>query len=387
MQYRTFGKLDWKGSALGFGCMRLPTVGGDRSNIDEPEATRMVHYAIDHGVNYIDTAYPYHGGNSERFLGRALQGGYRQKVRLATKLPSWLVETQADFDTYLDEQLQKLQTDHVDFYLLHGLRASRWENLSKLDVLERAEAAIADGRIGHIGFSFHDKFEVFQEIIDAYGNWTFCQIQYNYMNEEEQAGTEGLEYAASRGLAVVVMEPLLGGKLVDPPQPIQDLWDSAAVQRTPAEWALRWLWNKPQVSVVLSGMSTREQVKQNVASAGASGVGVLTGAELGLVGKVRDKYDELCPIPCTRCGYCMPCPNGVDIPRNFAVFNNGAMYNAIEGARRGYTRIPEEARASACIQCQQCEELCPQSILISEWMPIVHQVLGEGQPYEACRIP
>jgi predicted aldo/keto reductase-like oxidoreductase len=387
MQYRTFGKLDWKGSALGFGCMRLPTVGGDRSNIDEPEATRMVHYAIDHGVNYIDTAYPYHGGNSERFLGRALQGGYRQKVRLATKLPSWLVETQADFDTYLDEQLQKLQTDHVDFYLLHGLRASRWENLSKLDVLERAEAAIADGRIGHIGFSFHDKFEVFQEIIDAYGNWTFCQIQYNYMNEEEQAGTRGLEYAASRGLAVVVMEPLLGGKLVDPPQPIQDLWDSAAVQRTPAEWALRWLWNKPQVSVVLSGMSTMEQVKQNVASAGASGVGVLSGAELGLVGKVRVKYDELCPIPCTRCGYCMPCPNGVDIPRNFAVFNNGAMYNAIEGARRGYTRIPEEARASACIQCQQCEELCPQSILISEWMPIVHQVLGEGQPYEACRIP
>lgn len=387
MQYRTFGKLDWKGSALGFGCMRLPTVGGDRSNIDEPEATRMVHYAIDHGVNYIDTAYPYHGGNSERFLGRALQGGYRQKVRLATKLPSWLVETQADFDTYLDEQLQKLQTDHVDFYLLHGLRASRWENLSKLDVLERAEAAIADGRIGHIGFSFHDKFEVFQEIIDAYGNWTFCQVQYNYMNEEEQAGTKGLEYAASRGLAVVVMEPLLGGKLVDPPQPIQDLWDSAAVQRTPAEWALRWLWNKPQVSVVLSGMSTMEQVKQNVASAGASGVGVLSGAELGLVGKVRVKYDELCPIPCTRCGYCMPCPNGVDIPRNFAVFNNGAMYNAIEGARRGYTRIPEEARASACIQCQQCEELCPQSILISEWMPIVHQVLGEGQPYEACRIP
>jgi predicted aldo/keto reductase-like oxidoreductase len=387
MQYRTFGKLDWKGSALGFGCMRLPTVGGDRSNIDEPEATRMVHYAIDHGVNYIDTAYPYHGGSSERFLGRALQGGYRQKVRLATKLPSWLVETQADFDRYLNEQLQKLQTDHVDFYLLHGLRASRWENLSKLDILERAEVAIGDGRIGHVGFSFHDKFEVFQEIIDAYDHWTFCQIQYNYMNEEEQAGTKGLEYAASKGLAVVVMEPLLGGKLVAPPQAIQDLWDSTAVRRTPAEWALQWLWSKPKVSVVLSGMSTMEQVRQNVASADGSGVGVLTQTELELVGKVRDKYDELCPIPCTRCRYCMPCPNGVDIPRNFAVLNNGVMYNAIEDARRGYTRIPEEARASVCIQCQQCEELCPQSILISEWMPIVHQVLGEGQPYEACRIP
>jgi predicted aldo/keto reductase-like oxidoreductase len=387
MQYRQFGRLDWKVSALGFGCMRLPTTGGDSANIDEPEAIRMLRYAIDHGVNYLDTAYPYHGGNSERVVGRALQDGYRDRVRLATKLPAWAVESSADFDKYLNEQLAKLQVDHIDFYLLHGMRASRWESMLKYDIPMQAEKAIADGRIGHLGFSFHDKFDVFQEIIDAYDGWDFCQIQYNYMNEEEQAGTRGLEYAASKGLAVVIMEPLLGGRLVNPPQPIQDLWDSAPTKRGAPAWALQWLWNKPQVSVVLSGMSAMEQVEENVASAGASGVGKLTEQELGLVAQVRDKYQELCPIPCTQCRYCMPCPNGVDIPRNFATLNNAAMYNKFEGARRGYQRIPEEARASACIQCRECEDLCPQSIEISAWMPIVHEVLGEGRPFEECTRP
>jgi predicted aldo/keto reductase-like oxidoreductase len=385
MHYRKFGKLDWKASALGFGCMRLPTVGGDSSNIDEPEAIRMLHYAIDHGVNYLDTAYPYHGGNSERVVGRALKGGYRQKVRLATKLPAWAVESQGDFDRYLNEQLEKLQVEHIDFYLLHGMRASRWEKMLEYNILAQAEKALTDGRIGYLGFSFHDSFDVFKSIIDAYDNWTFCQIQYNYMNEQEQAGTEGLEYAAAQGLAVVVMEPLLGGKLVDPPQPIRELWDTASQKRSPADWALQWLWNKPQVSVVLSGMSTMQQVQQNVAS--ASRVGALSAEDLALVGQIRDKYDELCPIPCTQCRYCMPCPNGVDIPRNFAVFNNGVMYNTFGGARRQYGRIPEDARASACIQCRECEDLCPQSILISEWMPLVHQVLGEGRPFEECVVP
>ena len=207
------------------------------------------------------------------------------------------------------------------------------------------------------------------------------------MNEEVQAGTKGLEYAASKGVAVVVMEPLLGGKLADPPRPIQDLWDTARTERSPVDWALQWLWNKPQVSTVLSGMSTMEQVVQNVRSASASRVGSLDADELALVSQVRTKYDELCPIPCTQCRYCMPCPNGVDIPRNFATFNTGVMYNTFGSAQGGYARIPEDARASACIQCRQCEELCPQSIAISEWMPVVDQVLGEGHPYEECRIP
>jgi predicted aldo/keto reductase-like oxidoreductase len=394
MQYRNFGKLDWKVSALGFGAMRLPTKGEDHSNIDEPEATKMVHYAIDHGVNYLDTAYPYHrgkeekSGNSERFLGRALKGGYRGKVKLATKMPCWLVEAAEDFDKFLNEQLGKLQTDHVDFYLLHGLNQDRWHQMRDLGALPWAEGALADGRIGHIGFSFHDKYEVFQEIIDAYDGWTFCQIQHNYMDIENQAGTKGLQYAASKGLAVVIMEPILGGRLVDPPQPVQDVWDTAPKKRTPAAWALQWLWNQPEVSVVLSGMSTMQQVEENVASADVSGVGTLTEEELALMAQVRAKYQEISPIPCTKCGYCLPCPNGVNIPRIFETFNSGVMYDKIEDARRGYNQwLPEEERANLCVQCRECEVSCPQGIPISEWMTIVHAVLGEGKPYEISLRP
>jgi len=388
MQYRTFGKLSWKSSALGFGCMRLPTIGGDSSQIDEEEATRMLRYGIDHGVNYLDTAYPYHGGNSERLVGRALQDGYRDRVKLATKLPTWAVEGTDDFHRFLDEQLEKLQTDHVDFYLFHGMRVPRWEIIQKYGLLEQAERALADGRIKHLGFSFHDSYEFFKEVIDGYDNWAMCQIQYNYMNEDHQAGTKGLEYAAARGLAVVVMEPLLGGKLANPPQSVQALWDTAAHQRPAVDWALQWLWHKPAVSVALSGMSTMDHVTQNVASANVSSTGHLSAEELNLVAQVRDKYQELCPVPCTQCRYCMPCPNGVDIPRNFSLLNEAAMYNTFAHARRAYTRrIPEEARASACIQCRECEELCPQSIEISEWMPLIHEVLGEGRSYEECVLP
>jgi predicted aldo/keto reductase-like oxidoreductase len=379
MQYRKFGKLDWEVSALGFGCMRLPTQGG-HENIDEPEATRMLRYAIDHGLNYVDTAYPYHGGNSELLVGRVLKGGCREKVRLATKLPCWLIKAPEDFDRYLNEQLEKLQTDHIDFYLLHALNEKSWPKVHDLDVLGWAEKAIADGRISHLGFSFHDKYEVFKEIVDAY-DWTFCQIQYNYMDVENQAGTKGLKYAASKGLAVVIMEPVLGGRLVNPPQPIQDLWNTAAKKRAPADWALQWLWNQPEVSVVLSGMSAMQHVQENVASADASGIGTLTEEELALIERVRDRYQELCPIPCTECEYCMPCPNGVNIPRNLQTYNEGVMYDKPDYVRRAYTWMPEEERASACIQCRECEELCPQGILISEWMPRVHAVLGEGQPY------
>ena len=346
----------------------------------------MLHYAIDRGVNYVDTAYGYHDGNSERFLGRALQGGYREKVMLATKLPVRIVERSADFDRLLDEQLEKLQTDHIDFYLFHGLRTPRWEIVMEFDLLGQAEKAMADGRIRHLGFSFHDTNKLFTKIVDAY-DWDFCQIQYNYMNEEYQAGTAGLVHAASRGVAVVIMEPLLGGKLVDPPPAIQALWDGAEEPRTPPEWAFQWLWNKPEVSVVLSGMSTMQQVEENLASAGRSGVNALSEGELALIGQVRDRYDALCPIPCTGCDYCMPCPNGVDIPQNLALFNNAAMYNEFEDGRSRYRRMSEKSRASACIQCHECEDLCPQDIPISKWMPVVHQVLGEGTPYEECVLP
>ncbi len=384
MQYRQFGELDWQGSALGFGCMRFPVIGGDSSNIDEPEATRMLHYAIDHGENSVETAYPEQGGNSELVVGRALKGGYRERVRLATKLICWLVEKPGDFDAYLNEQLEKLQTDHVDFYLLHALREKSWHKVRDMGVLKWLDGAVADGRVRHVGFSFHDTYELFREIVDAYDNWTFCQIQYNYMDIDHQAGTRGLKYAASKGLAVVVMEPLLGGKLVDPPPSVQKVWDGAAHKRTPADWALQWLWNQPEVSVVLSGMSTMEQVEENVASADASGVGTLPAEDLALIEEVRELYNELCPIPCTKCRYCMPCPNGVNIPRNFDIYNQGVMYEKPELARGSYSFVPEDEQASACIQCGECEELCPQDIPISEWMPSVHQVLGEDKPYEAC---
>lgn len=385
MQYRKFGGLDWQASALGFGCMRLPTLGG-KSEVDEPEAIRMIRYAIDHGVNYLDTAYGYHGGQSERVVGRALQGGYRERVRLATKLPPWECKSAADFDRLLNEQLGKLQTERVDFYLLHSLDAESWHKLLQMGILEWLERILADGRAGHVGFSFHDSLDVFKEIVDGYDRWTFCQIQYNYLNEEEQAGTAGLRYAAERGLAVVVMEPLLGGRLVNPPEPIARLWAEAPTLRTPAEWALQWLWNKPEVSVVLSGMSTFAQVTENLVSAGASGVGVLGAEEVALVGRVAEAYQALCPIPCTGCKYCLPCPSGVEIPQVFAIYNEGMMYHEEARSRRRYESLGAEKDASACVACRQCEERCPQRIPISEWMPIVHEVLAGGAEF-GCRTP
>ncbi|MDH4138338.1 MAG: aldo/keto reductase, partial [Anaerolineae bacterium] len=341
---------------------------------------RMLHYAIDHGVNYVDNAYSYHRGNSEAFVGRALQGGYRERVKLATKLPSWLVKAPKDLNRYLNEQLERLQTETIDFYLLHSLNEQHWPKLRDLNVFNWAEKAMADGRIGYLGFSFHDRYEVFQEIVDAYDHWTFCQIQYNYMDEEHQAGTRGLKYAADRGLAVVVMEPIRGGQLArNPPRAIMELWDTAARKRTPADWALQWVWNHPEVSLVLSGMSTLKQVKQNVASASQSGPGTLTADELALIARVRDKYRELCPVHCTQCKYCLPCPSGVNIPRVLEIYNGAIMYNDHRRARGFYNWLKEEERADSCTQCAQCEELCPQEIEIVEWLAKIHQLLDESQ--------
>jgi predicted aldo/keto reductase-like oxidoreductase len=383
MQYRKFGRLDWNVSVLGFGCMRLPLLDKqDHAGIDENEASRMIYNAIDHGVNYLDTAYGYHHGNSERFLGRALKGGYREKVHLATKLPCWNVQNSQDFDKLLNEQLEKLQTDRFDFYLLHGLNADNWHKVRDLGVIPWAEKAMADGRIRYLGFSFHDNTEVLVEIIDAYNGWTLCQVQYNYIDIENQAGTRGVKYATSKGLAVIAMEPILGGRLVNPPVEIQALWETSARKRKPADWALQWLWNQPEVTVALSGMSAMSQVEENLASADRSGVNTLSDDELALFRRVRDQYQALSPIPCNRCNYCMPCPNGVNIPRVFETYNQGLIYNTQDDARQAYNRwIPELERANQCIDCNNCEELCPQSILVSQWMPIVHEVLGDGKPY------
>jgi hypothetical protein len=380
MKYRTFGRLDWRPSALGFGAMRLPTIGGDSAQIDEPEATRMIRYAIDHGVNYFDTAYGYHQGNSERVLGRALQDGYRARVKLATKMPAWLVKSADDYDRFLDEQLEKLQTPFIDFYLIHGLRAERWQTVRDLGVREWAERKIAEGKFGRLGFSFHDSFEVFSQILNEYDGWAMCQIQYNYMDTEHQAGVRGLHLAAERGLAVVVMEPLRGGLLAGPPpESVQTLWDAAAIRRTPADWALQWVWDQPEVSVALSGMSTLQQVVENLASAERSAAAPLSADELALVGRVRDQYRALTPISCTDCKYCQPCPNKVAIPRIFDLYNMAMIYNAPDRARRAYEHwVREEERANCCLECGECESKCPQGIQIIEWLGKADRYLTAG---------
>jgi hypothetical protein len=380
MQYRNFGKLDWKASALGFGCMRFPTTDGERlsANIVEDEALRMVRHAIDSGVNYLDTAYAYHGGQSEVVVGKALQDGYREKVKLATKLPVWLVESGADFDRLLSEQLVKLQTDHIDFYLLHALSHSRWHDVVlKHNLLTRAEAALADGRIRHLGFSFHDEYEGFEEIVNGSDLWSFCQIQYNYMDTENQAGTRGLKLAADKGLAVVIMEPLMGGRLADPPKDILEVIESFPVRRSPAEWALQWLWDQPEVSLILSGMTAMEQVEENLRSADRSRIAAFTPAEHALIAQVKEMYSSRIAIPCGKCNYCMPCPNGVNIPGNFDFFNYAHLYDDVSGARFKYqVFLTEEQRSSACIACGICEGLCPQNITISEQMAKVTALLA-----------
>lgn len=385
MQYRKFGKLDWEVSALGFGFMRLPTIGGDAGKIDQEKATEMLRTAIDAGMNYVDTAYVYHDQTSETALGIALQDGYRDKVRIATKLPIWLVNESDDFDRMLDEELERLKTDHVDFYLMHSLNKSTWEKVQKLGLLEKAEAAVKDGRIRYIGFSFHDKVEVFKEIVDGYDHWTFCQIQYNYMDINHQAGTEGLRYAAGKGLAVVIMEPLRGGRLAADLPAANPIWAQAKTQRTPADWALQWLWSQPEVSLVLSGMSTLEQVEQNLASADNSRVGLLNKEELDLIGKVRETLSSLSPIGCTACEYCLPCPNGVNIPYLFHLYNRIAVFDDLEGTRFTYkTFVKEEERAQNCIQCGECLSKCPQQLPISDWMPVIEDVLMNEKPYQTA---
>ncbi len=369
MQYREFGRTGKSVSALGFGAMRLPTLGKE-SEIDEPAVVEMLRYAIDQGVNYIDTAYVYHGGNSEVAVGKALDDGYRDRVFLATKSPIFHVEKRDDFDRFLDEQLTRLQTGHIDFYLLHCLQGRFWPKMLELGVLDWAERALADGRIGQFGFSFHDSFDVFKQIVDAY-DWPFCQIQYNLVNEDVQAGTEGLKYAAQKGVAVVVMEPLFGGTLANPPQAVREIWQESYC--TPADLALRWVWDRPEVSLVLSGMNTMEQVRQNIESADRSSIDGLDETERALIRRVQGKYRELSPVPCTKCGYCLPCPNGVNIPLNFELFNSATLFQGSSKVlcRNLYLGLAETERAQACQECGTCEERCPQGLEIGQLMTAV----------------
>lgn len=374
MQYRSMPRTGDKISVLGYGCMRLPLDGEGR--IDGERAARLVRTAIDRGVNYIDTAYTYHMEESEPFVGRALRDGYRDKVFLATKLPSWLVETPSDMDRFLDEQLARLQTGAIDYYLIHSLNAERWGNMKKHGFAAFLDKALADGRIRRAGFSFHDQLPLFKEIADAYP-WHFCQIQYNFMDAEYQAGEAGLKYASGKGMGVVVMEPLRGGNLArNVPEAISSIWAESPRKISPAGWALRWLWNQPEVSVVLSGMTTESDLEDNLASAGEGIAGSLTKAELGLVERVRKEYRNRMKALCTGCQYCMPCPHGVNIPECFNRYNMAFMFDNLEQARATYpVFLKPGARAGDCVKCGECEEKCPQNLEIRDLLEDVAALL------------
>ncbi len=368
-------------SALGFGCMRFPMVNGE---IDEDRAIAQIRSAIDGGVNYLDTAWVYHDEQSESILGRALKDGYREKVRIATKLPTWLVNRREDMDTFLDAQLEKLGTDHIDYYLVHSLAGPSWKSISSLDVTNFLDEARKDGRIVNPGFSFHGLCKDFMEIVDAYP-WVFCQIQYNYLDTDFQAGTKGLKYAASKGLGVIIMEPLRGGNLgmPVPPAAVAEIWDRAKTKRTPVEWALRWLWNHPEVVVVLSGMNEEEHIRQNLAIASEAEPNSLTETELDLVRQAAETYRELMQVGCTGCGYCMPCPANVLISTCFDFFNKLHLFGNGKVAKSLYDTFLHENQyrksgfASQCVECGQCIEKCPQGIEIPEVLKRVASEMGK----------
>jgi hypothetical protein len=349
--------------------------------IDEERATRQIRSAIDNGVNYIDTALPYHGGESERFLGRALREGYRERVKLATKLPPWSVKTREDMDRILDIQLKKLGTDHIDYYLLHGLEANHWKKLFDLGILEFLDAAKAAGKIKNAGFSFHGNRRTFKEIIDSY-DWVFCQIQYNFLDETNQAGTEGLRYAASKNIAVMVMEPLRGGMLAGKlPKDVEQVYHNAGIKRSAAEWALRWVWNHPEVTVVLSGMNDENHIAENIKTCEDALPGSMTADELAMIETVAGTYKRLMKVGCTGCAYCMPCPFGVNIPQCFSIYNdyymsgNHLMPRVMYGVSlMGGMGTPSDA--SLCRACGKCEKACPQKIAIPAQLKKVRSTLG-----------
>ena len=356
METRPFGKTGLTPSVLGFGMMRLKRKPDGR--IDEQWAIKTLRYAIDNGLTYVDTAYAYE--DSERVTGLCLQDGYREKVTLATKLPVVNMTCPQDFDRILDEQLQRLQTDHIDLYLLHAMNRSRWENVRKYNVLESAERAKAQGKIKHIGFSFHDNADIFRMILDSYDKWDFCQIQLNYMDVNYQAGIEGLKEAHRRGLGVVIMEPLRGGKLANVPQTVAEL-----LPGDPVECALDFLWDMPEVNVVLSGMGETCQVEQNLAFASRAHGNMLTEAQRAAMRMAGDAMRSHISIPCTGCNYCSVCPEGIAIPEIFAIHNRRQENGDASAARGAYAALGNST-AARCVRCNTCTHHCPQNIDIPQ---------------------
>jgi predicted aldo/keto reductase-like oxidoreductase len=379
MIYRHFGTTGIELSQIGFGAMRFPlTEEYDPTSIDEVKATEMLYYAIDHGMNYVDNAWPYHRETSEKFLGKALRRGYRDKVYLATKMPMWLIKSKEDRQKCFDEQRRRLQSDTIDMYLLHSLGTNSWKTARQYDVLDFLEKMKAQDKIGYIGFSFHDTTDVFKEIVNAYP-WTFCLIFLNYVDDEFQAGIAGLEYAHRKGLAVMIMEPLRGGKLCRnaPPEIIRIITETGRTQ-TAAEFALRWLLDRPDVCCVLSGMTTLDHVKQNVKFASIEHRDTLSHQEKKLYAQAKSFFKARTKVPCTECGYCSVCPQKIPIPYILNLYNDAHMYDAFEQSRWMYrVFIKPENRADNCTACGECEEKCPQNIKIAQVLEKAHQELAD----------
>jgi predicted aldo/keto reductase-like oxidoreductase len=365
MLYREMPKTGDKLSILGFGCMRLP---GGQMSPDEEESIKQIRSSIDRGINYVDTAWPYHGGKSEVILGKALKDGYREKVKIADKLPIWMCHKRDDMDYFLDEQLKRLDVKQIDYYLIHALDGPTWKKAMELGVIDFLDKAKESGKIAHAGFSFHGAREDFKGIIDDY-SWEFCQIQYNILDEQVQAGKEGLDYAYSKNIGVIIMEPLRGGMLAgEQPREVQKIYDTAPVKRTNVEWSLRWLWNHEGIITVLSGMNNEDHIAENLKIASEAEIDSLTEEELGIVKSASEAFRKAMKIPCTGCQYCMPCPKGINIPQAFSFYNNKYLFKTGMTNKMMYlmfsggTQKRDPGLASQCISCGKCVTHCPQKI-------------------------
>lgn len=376
MKYRVNPKNGDKLSALGFGCMRFPR--------DEKETARLVRSAIENGVNYFDTAYIY--PNNEAMLGRALPSEYREEVKIATKLPPYLVRKREDFDKIFNTQLERLKTNYIDYYFMHMLLSiDEWNRLVSLGVLDFIDEKKKNGQIKNVGFSYHGGFDEFKKIADAYA-WEFCMLQCNYFDVNSQTGIKGVEYAAGKGIPVMIMEPLRGGTLADRkkmPGKALAVFDEAAVKRSPAEWALRWVWNHPAVLTVLSGMNTQEMLDENIKTASDAESEALTDGELQMFDRAREAILENTYVGCTGCGYCVPCPAGVDIPLCFTCYNDSKLEGRLR-AKFYYIMRTNGRNASLCTKCGKCEKHCPQGIKIRDELAAVEKAFG-GFPYSAGR--
>ena len=378
MKYRTMGKLGIQTSAFGLGCMRFNGAASEDSVIDEEKAIRLIRQAIDGGVTYLDTAYVYLDKTSEIVLGKALRDGYRDRVNIATKMPAEFVHNREEMEALLESELKKLQTDHIDFYLMHGINREKWEYFKSIGAPEFFDDMKKTGKIRYKCFSFHGPYDEFEYILKDC-DWDMVQIQYNFMDINNQAGTKGLELAGSLGIPVVIMEGMLGGRLAKAPDNVQALYDAFQVKRTPVEWAFRWLCNHPEVSVVLSGCNEAEQIAENLRIFDTVEAGIMTAEELQLIDDVRAAYISRTKIGCTGCRYCMPCPNGVDIPGVFSVWNNFSLYQIDPKTDWGMTTIRKNGSgADKCIACGACEAACPQHLSIIEGLQDAWKDIGSG---------